>query len=310
MKVDSILETLGRTPLLRISPRLNATRANVYAKVESFNPGGSAKDRVAVAMIEAAERRGELKPGGTVIEPTSGNTGIGLALAAAVRGYRMVLVMPDTMSAERIRLAKAYGAEVVLTPGAAGMSGSVARAEELRRELPNAIVAGQFDNPANAAAHERTTGPEIWEDLGGEVAAFVAGVGTGGTLTGVGRFLRSRCPSVRLVAVEPDTSPLLSKGVAGPHRLQGIGANFVPGVLDRSLIDEVVTVSAVDAFQTARGLAAREGVLCGISSGAALFAALKVAARPEFAGRNVVTLLPDTGERYLSTGLFNAEEEV
>ena len=307
MKVDDILGTLGRTPLVRISKKLNPSAATVWAKLESFNPGGSAKDRVALAMLEAAEKEGRLAPGGTVIEPTSGNTGVGLALACAVRGYRMILVMPDSMSVERIRLAKAYGAEVVLTPGAEGMSGSVARAEDLARSIPGAIVAGQFVNPANALAHERTTGPEIFEDLGGEVAAFVAGVGTGGTLTGVGRYLRSRgeTAAVRLVAVEPDESPLLSKGVAGPHRLQGIGANFVPAVLDRSLIDEVFAVSAEDAGATARALGSREGILCGISSGAAMFAALRLAERPEFAGKNVVVILPDTGERYLSTWLFD-----
>jgi len=304
MKVDSILETLGGTPLVRMSPRLNSTSANVYAKVESFNPGGSAKDRVAMAMIAAAEASGELKAGGTIIEPTSGNTGVGLALASAVKGYRMILVMPDTMSVERIKLAKAYGAEVVLTPGAEGMKGSVAKAEELRASIPDAWVAGQFVNPANAAAHERTTGPEIWNDLGGEVDAFVAGVGTGGTLTGVGRFLRSRNPQVALYAVEPSDSPLLSQGKAGPHRIQGIGANFVPDVLDRSLITEVLPVTAEDAGRTARWLGSKEGILCGISSGAAMFAALKLAERPEFAGRNIVALLPDTGERYLSTWLF------
>ena len=304
MKALNILETLGGTPLVAVSHKLNPAAANVFAKVESFNPGGSAKDRVAAAMIDAAERDGSLRTGGTVIEPTSGNTGVGLALVCAVKGYRMILVMPDTMSVERIKLAKAYGAEVVLTPGDAGMSGSIARAEELRRTIPNSIIAGQFVNPANALAHERTTGPEIWRDLDGRVDVFVAGVGTGGTLTGVGRYLRRMNPAVKLVAVEPEESPLLSKGVSAPHRLQGIGANFVPTILDRSLIDEIVTVSAEAAGRTARALGTKEGILCGITSGAAMWVALEMAKRPEFAEKNIVALLPDTGERYLSTWLF------
>ena len=304
MKARSILETLGRTPVVELSPKMNGTAAKVYVKVESFNPGGSAKDRVAVAMIAAAEREGLLKPGATIIEPTSGNTGVGLALASAVKGYHLILTMPDTMSVERQRLAKAYGAEVVLTPGADGMKGAIAKAEELNRTIPGSFIPNQFDNPANAAAHEQTTGPEIWDDLDGKVDAFIAGVGTGGTLTGVGRYLRTRNPSVRIVAVEPDTSPLLSKGYAGPHQLQGIGANFVPSILDRSLIDEVIAVSAEDAGKTARALGADEGILCGITSGAATWAALEVARRPEFAGKTIVALLPDTGERYLSTWLF------
>ena len=304
MKAKSILETLGNTPLVEISAKLNKTAAKVFAKVEAFNPGGSAKDRVAVSMIEAAEREGKLKPGATIIEPTSGNTGVGLALASAVKGYHLILVMPDTMSVERRRLAAAYGAEVVLTPGADGMKGCLDKAAELNRTIPGSFIPNQFDNPANAAAHERTTGPEIWEDLGGNVDAFVAGVGTGGTLTGVGRFFRSKNPDVRLYAVEPDTSPLLSKGVSGPHKLQGIGANFIPSILDRSLIDEVICVSAENAGATARALGAGEGILCGITSGAAMWAALELAKRPEFAGKNVVALLPDTGERYLSTWLF------
>ena len=304
MKAKSILETLGHTPLVEISVKLNSAAAHVFAKVESFNPGGSAKDRVAVAMIAAAERDGKLAPGGTIIEPTSGNTGVGLALASAVKGYHMILVMPDNMSAERIRLAKAYGAEVVLTPGAEGMTGCIAKANELQASIANSFIPQQFDNPANAAAHEQTTGPEIWRDLDGQVDAFVAGVGTGGTLTGTGRFLRSRNPAVKLYAVEPDTSPLISKGVAGPHKLQGIGANFIPSIFDRSLVTEVITVSAEAAGATARALGAREGILCGITSGAAMWAALELAKRPEFAGRNIVALLPDTGERYLSTWLF------
>lgn len=304
MKYTSILETLGNTPLVEISTKLNATSAKVFAKVESFNPGGSAKDRVAAAMIAAAERDGKLAPGGTIIEPTSGNTGVGLALVSAVKGYRMVLVMPDNMSQERIRLAKAYGAEVVLTPGADGMKGCIAKAEELHRTTPNSFIPQQFDNPANPLAHERTTGPEIWSDLGGQVDAFVAGVGTGGTLTGVGRYLRSKNPDVKLYAVEPETSPLISKGVSGPHKLQGIGANFIPSILDRSLIDEVICVSAENAGATARTLGAKEGILCGITSGAAMWAALELAKDPAFAGKNIVALLPDTGERYLSTWLF------
>ena len=304
MKYTSILETLGNTPLVEISTKLNATSAKVFAKVESFNPGGSAKDRVAAAMIAAAERDGKLAPGGTIIEPTSGNTGVGLALVSAVKGYRMVLVMPDNMSQERIRLAKAYGAEVVLTPGADGMKGCIAKAEELHRTTPNSFIPQQFDNPANPLAHERTTGLEIWSDLGGQVDAFVAGVGTGGTLTGVGRYLRSKNPDVKLYAVEPETSPLISKGVSGPHKLQGIGANFIPSILDRSLIDEVICVSAENAGATARALGAKEGILCGITSGAAMWAALELAKDPAFAGKNIVALLPDTGERYLSTWLF------
>lgn len=306
MKAKNILETVGRTPLVEISKRLNGTAAKVFAKLESFNPGGSAKDRVAVSMIEAAEQEGKLKPGATIIEPTSGNTGVGLALASAVKGYHLVLVMPDTMSVERRRLAAAYGAEVVLTPGADGMKGCLDKAAELNRAIPGSFIPNQFGNPANVAAHVRTTGPEIWEDLGGQVDAFVAGVGTGGTLTGVGRFLRSKNPGVKLYAVEPDTSPLISKGVSGPHRLQGIGANFIPSIFDRSLVDEVICVSAKDAGETARALGAKEGILCGITSGAAMWAALGLAKRPEFAGKTIVALLPDTGERYLSTWLFES----
>jgi len=304
MKAKSILETLGKTPLVEISPKLNKTAAKVFVKVEAFNPGGSAKDRVAVAMIDAAEKAGKLRPGATIIEPTSGNTGVGLALVSAVRGYHLILVMPDTMSVERRRLAEAYGAEVVLTPGAEGMKGCLAKAEELNRTIAGSFVPQQFDNPANPAAHENTTGPEIWQDLGGQVDAFVAGVGTGGTLTGVGRYLRLMNSAVKLYAVEPEASPLLSKGVSGPHKLQGIGANFIPSIFDRSLVDGVVTVSAEDAGRMARALGAKEGILCGITSGAALWAALELAKRSEFVGKNVVALLPDTGERYLSTWLF------
>ena len=309
MLAKNILECVGKTPLVEVSSRSNPTAAKIFVKIESFNPGGSAKDRVAVSMIAAAEADGSLKSGGTIIEPTSGNTGIGLAMVAAVKGYRMILVMPDTMSVERIKLAKAYGAEVVLTPGAEGMKGSIAKAEELKAATPNSIIAGQFVNPANPAAHVATTGPEIFSDLNGNVAAFVAGVGTGGTLTGVAKYLKSeslrlRLPTSTVVAVEPATSPLLSKGVAGPHGLQGIGANFIPEILDRSLIDEVMTVTDEEALVAARMLAAKEGVFCGISSGAAFHAALRLASRPEFAGRNIVALLPDTGERYLSTPLI------
>ena len=304
MKTKNILETLGNTPLVEISKKLNVTSAKVYVKVESFNPGGSAKDRVAAAMIAAAEQDGKLAPGGTILEPPSGNTGVGLALVSAVKGYHMILVMPAHMSAARIRLAKAYGAEVVLTPGADGMKGCIAKAEELHRTTPNSFIPQQFDNPANPAAHEQTTGPEIWADMDGKVDAFVAGIGTGGTITGVARYLKTKNSGVKIVGVEPDTSPLLTKGVAGPHKLQGIGANFVPSILDRTLLDEVVCVSAEDAGSTARALGAREGILCGITSGAALWAALELAKRPDFVNKNIVALLPDTGERYLSTRLF------
>ncbi len=300
----SVLECIGGTPLVEISERLNKGGARVLAKVEFFNPGGSAKDRVALAMVDAAERDGRLKPGGTIIEPTSGNTGVGLALVAAIRGYHVILTMPDTMSVERRKLANAYGAEIVLTPGAEGMAGAIAKAEELNASIPNSMIAQQFENPANAEAHYRTTGPEIWEDAGGVVDAYVAGVGTGGTLTGAARFLRGKNPGVKIVAVEPDESPLLSQGRFGPHRLQGIGANFIPKVLDRSLIDEVVAVSAEDAGVAARAAAAREGLLVGITSGAALYVALEMSKRPEYKGKTIVVLLPDTGERYLSTWLF------
>jgi len=304
MRARTILETLGKTPLVEISRKLNKSAANVFAKVEAFNPGGSAKDRVAVAMIEQAERDGLLKPGATIIEPTSGNTGVGLALASAVKGYHLILVMPDTMSVERRRLAAAYGAEVVLTPGSEGMKGCLDRAAELNREIAGSFIPNQFANAANVAAHERTTGPEIWDDLEGRVDAFVAGVGTGGTLTGVGRYLRTKNPAVKLYAVEPDASPLISKGVAGPHKLQGIGANFIPPIFDKRLVTEVITMSAEASGATARALGAQEGILCGITSGAAMGAALELAKRPEFAGKNIVALLPDTGERYLSTWLF------
>lgn len=300
----NILERVGGTPLVEVSSRLNKGGARVLVKVEFFNPGGSVKDRIALAMVEAAEKSGALKPGATIIEPTSGNTGVGLALVSAVRGYHLVLTMPETMSVERRKLAAAYGAEIVLTPGAAGMKGAIARANELRDATPGAVILQQFENPANPAWHYRTTGPEIWEATGGEIAAFVAGVGTGGTITGTGRYLKEKNPSVKIVAVEPDTSPVLSGGAPGPHKIQGIGAGFVPKVLDTSLLDVIVKASAEDAGATARAAAAGEGLLVGISSGAALWAALELSKAPEFAGKTIVALLPDTGERYLSTWLF------
>ena len=302
---DKVTGKIGSTPLVEIPRSLNEGDARVLAKVEFFNPGGSVKDRVAKAMIEAAEKDGTLKPGATIIEPTSGNTGVGLALVSAVRGYHLILTMPETMSVERRKLAAAYGAEIVLTPGAEGMKGAIAKAEELRDSTPGAVILQQFENPANPEAHYCTTGPEIWADTNGEVAALVAGVGTGGTITGTGRYLKERNPAVKLVAVEPDTSPVLSGGAPGPHKLQGIGAGFVPKVLDKTLLDEIVTVSAEDAGRTARAAAAQAGLLIGISSGAALHAALELAKRPEHAGQTIVVILPDTGERYLSTWLFD-----
>ncbi len=300
----TILETIGQTPLVEISRRLNPGSARVLVKLESFNPGGSAKDRVAYAMIDAAERDGILRPGATIVEPTSGNTGVGLALACAVKGYHLVLTMPDTMSVERRRLAAAYGAEVVLTPGADGMTGAVEKAKEIAAEREG-FIPQQFENPANAAVHEATTGPEIWEATNGAVDVFVAGVGTGGTITGVGRFLKTQKASVKIIAVEPDTSPVLSGGNPGAHKLQGIGAGFVPKVYDSTVVDEIIPVSADDAGRTARAAASTEGLLVGISSGAALFTALDLAKRPEYANKTVVALLPDTGERYLSTWLFS-----
>ena len=299
----TVLETIGKTPLVEISNALNKGGARVLAKVEFFNPGGSAKDRIALAMVEDAETRALLKPGATIVEPTSGNTGVGLALVAAIKGYHLVLTMPETMSIERRRLAAAYGAEIVLTPGAEGMKGAINKANEIALAR-NGIILQQFENPANAEAHNRTTGPEIWADTDGAVDAFVAGVGTGGTLTGTGKYLRKKNPSVALYAVEPDTSPVLSQGKAGPHKIQGIGAGFVPKVLDTSLITKVIPVSAEDAGQTARAAASQEGLLVGISSGAALYAALELAKTPEYNGKTIVVLLPDTGERYLSTWLF------
>lgn len=306
----SIDQLIGHTPLLELShiEKAEGLRARVLAKLESFNPGGSAKDRIARAMLDTAEEAGVLTPGeGTVIEPTSGNTGIGLAMVAAARGYRAVIVMPDTMSIERRRLVAAYGAEVVLTPGAKGMAGAIERANELARSIPQSIVAGQFDNPANPNAHRTTTGPEIWEDTDGNVDILVAGVGTGGTITGAGSYLKEKNPALKVVAVEPQASPVLSGGTAGPHKIQGIGAGFVPQVLDTAIYDEIVTVSAEDAFATGRMLGAREGVLAGISSGAALWAALEEAKKPENEGKTIVVMLVDTGERYLSTDLFANE---
>ena len=301
----NILDRVGGTPLVEISPKLNKGAARVLAKVEYFNPGGSVKDRIALAMVEAAEKSGTLRPGATIIEPTSGNTGVGLAFVSAVRGYHLILTMPETMSVERRKLAAAYGAEIVLTPGAAGMKGAIAKANELRDSTPGSVILQQFENPANPEVHYRTTGPEIWNGTDGEVAAFVAGVGTGGTITGTGRYLREKNPDVKLFAVEPDTSPVLSGGQPGPHKIQGIGAGFVPKVLDTSLLSEVIKVSADDAGATARAAGANEGLLVGISSGASLWAALELSKRPEFAGKTIVALLPDTGERYLSTWLFS-----
>ena len=300
----SILEKVGGTPLVRIG-KLNEGGAEVLVKVEYFNPGSSVKDRIALAMIEAAEAAGQLKPGALIIEPTSGNTGIGLALVSAVKGYHLILTMPETMSIERRKLAQAYGAEIVLTDGAQGMKGAIAKALELRDANPGSFIPQQFENPANPAYHKATTGPEIWADADGKVDAFVAGVGTGGTLTGVGEYLRSQNPSVKVFAVEPDTSPVLSGGKPGPHKIQGIGAGFVPKVLDTGLITEVIPVSSENAGKTARAAAAKEGLLVGISSGASLYAALELSKRPEFAGKRIVALLPDTGERYLSTWLFS-----
>ena len=302
----SVDQLIGHTPLLELThiEKEYNLPARLIAKVESFNPAGSVKDRVALSMIETAEAEGKLSPGSVIIEPTSGNTGIGLCAVAAARGYHAIIVMPDTMSVERQMLMKAYGAELILTDGAGGMAAAIAKADELAAEIPNAIVAGQFINPANPAAHEATTGPEIWEDTDGEVDIFVCGVGTGGTITGTGRYLKAQKPDLKVIGMEPAGSPVLSGGKAGPHGLQGIGAGFVPEVLDMSVMDEVVTVTEEDAYAAGRLLARREGILAGISSGAALHAAIEVAARPENEGKTVVVLLPDTGDRYLSTPLF------
>lgn len=302
-------QLIGGTPLLRLCriEKEHGLNAQLLAKLEYLNPAGSVKDRVAKAMIDDAEKSGKLKPNGTVIEPTSGNTGIGLAAVAAARGYRAVIVMPDTMSIERRLLMKAYGAELVLTDGKLGMSGAVAKAEELKNEISGSIVAGQFVNPANPYAHAESTGPEIWQDTDGNVDIFVAGVGTGGTITGVGRFLKSKNPNIKIVAVEPASSPLLSEGNAGAHGIQGIGANFLPEILDTEIYDEIITVTDEDAYRMGREIGCKEGVLVGISSGAALWAAAEIAKRPENSGKTVVTLLPDTGDRYLTTKMF-AEE--
>lgn len=302
--IENILGKIGNTPVVQIN-RLNRGNARVFAKIESFNPGGSAKDRVALAMIDEAERGGRLKSGATIIEPTSGNTGVALALVAAIRGYRLILTMPETMSVERRKLAAAYGAQIVLTDGAKGMQGAIDKALELHAEIPGSFIAQQFENPANPSCHKTRTGPEIWEALDGEIDAFVATVGTGGTLTGTAEFLKSKKPDIKICAVEPDESAVLSGGKPGPHRIQGIGAGFVPKVLNTAVIDEVIRVSADDAGETARQAARQEGLLVGISSGAALYAATELSKRREFAGKNVVTLLPDTGERYLSTWLFD-----
>ena len=303
---DTITDLIGSTPLLKLNRFAAAENlgAEVYAKLEYFNPAGSVKDRIAYAMITDAEKSGALKPGSVIIEPTSGNTGIGLAAVAAARGYRIIIVMPETMSVERRQLMKAYGAELVLTEGAKGMKGAIAKAEELSHEIPNSFVPGQFVNAANPKAHFETTGPEIYEDTDGKVDIFVAGVGTGGTITGVGQYLKSKLPNVKVVAVEPATSAVLSTGVAGAHKIQGIGAGFVPEVLDTKVYDEIIPVSNEDAFATGRMIGRSEGVLVGISSGAAVWAAIQLAMRPENAGKNIVVLLPDTGDRYLSTPMF------
>lgn len=306
MIYHSIEQLIGKTPLLELTQfeKKYKLQASLIAKVEFMNPGGSAKDRVAMAMIEDAEKRGILKEGATIIEPTSGNTGIGLAVVAAARGYHAMIVMPDSMSMERRMLMKAFGAELVLTPGAKGMAGAIEKAEELNKEIPNSFIPGQFDNPANARVHYETTGPEIYEDAEGKVDIFVAGIGTGGTISGVGKYLKEKNPNIRVVAVEPAGSPLLSKGVAGTHGIQGIGANFVPSVLDTEIYDEIIAVENEEAFEAGSDIAKTEGLLVGISSGAALFAAKKLAERPENAGKNIVVFLPDTGDRYLSTAMF------
>ena len=303
---QSVTELIGRTPLLvaKAFAKEYNLPANIVVKLEYFNPAGSVKDRIAIAMIEQAERDGKIAPGATLIEPTSGNTGIGIAAIAAARGYHAILTMPETMSVERRNLLKAYGAEIVLTDGSQGMKGAIARAEQLQKEIPNSFIPSQFENPANPAVHERTTGPEIWTDTDGNIDAFIAGVGTGGTVSGVGRYLKSKKPSIHVVAVEPVDSPVLSGGKPGPHKIQGIGAGFIPATLDTKVYDEVIQVKNEDAFAYGREFARREGALVGISSGAALAAAVELARRPDFAGKNIVVLLPDGGDRYLSTDLF------
>ena len=302
----NLIGLIGHTPLMELSgySAKYGLEGNIVAKLEAFNPAGSVKDRVALSMIEDTEERGLLKPGATIIEPTSGNTGVGLAMVATIKGYRLILTMPETMSLERRNLLKALGAQIVLTDGMAGMSGSIAKAQELKATIPGSVILQQFENPANAAVHERTTGEEIWEDTGGQIAAFVAGVGTGGTICGVARALKKHNSDVYVMAVEPAASPVLAGGVAAPHRIQGIGANFIPKIYDASVVDEVMGVPDDEAIRAGRELAATEGLLAGISSGAAVYAARKLAERPEFAGKMIVALLPDTGERYLSTELF------
>ena len=303
---DSILDLVGKTPLVELKriEEKEGLQAKLIAKVESFNPAGSVKDRIAKAMIEYAEAKGLLKEGSVIIEPTSGNTGIGLAAAATVKGYRMILTMPETMSVERRNIVKAYGAEVVLTDGTKGMKGAIEKADELAKEIPNSFIAGQFVNPANPETHKKTTGPEIWEDTDGAVDIFVAGVGTGGTITGTGEYLKEKKPEVKVVAVEPASSPVLSEGVSGPHKIQGIGAGFVPETLNTGIYDEIIKVENEDAFKTGRDLAAEEAILAGISSGAALYAAIQLAKREENKGKTIVVLLPDNGDRYYSTALF------
>lgn len=309
MIYHSIEQLIGKTPLLELTQleKKYNLQAKLLAKVEFMNPGGSAKDRVAKAMIEDAEERGILQEGATIIEPTSGNTGIGLAVVAAAKGYRALIIMPDSMSMERRMLMKAFGAELVLTPGAKGMAGAIEKAEELQKEIPNSFVPGQFDNPANVKAHYETTGPEIFQDTEGKVDIFVAGIGTGGTISGVGKYLKEKNPQVQIIAVEPASSPLLTKGVAGSHGIQGIGANFVPSILNTEIYDEIIAVENEEAFLFGKEVAKTEGLLVGISSGAAIFAAMKVAERPENAEKNIVVFLPDTGERYLSTAMFGDE---
>ena len=310
MKVyEKVTDLIGKTPLVKLTNYIkdNELEADIYAKLELFNPAGSVKDRIALAMLDDAEQKGLLKKGSVIIEPTSGNTGIGLASVAAARGYRIILTMPETMSVERRNLLKAYGAELVLTDGAKGMKGAIAKAEELSKEIPDSFIPGQFVNPANPAIHRATTGPEIWDDTDGKVDIFVAGVGTGGTVSGVGEYLKSKNPNVKVVAVEPAGSPVLSKGVSGPHKIQGIGAGFVPDTLDTKVYDEIIAVENEDAFKTGREIGRKEGVLVGISSGAAVYAASVLAKRPENKGKIIVALLPDNGDRYLSTPMFTEE---
>lgn len=307
--ITSATELIGNTPLLEVKnyEKAASVKATLLVKLEYLNPSGSVKDRVALAMIEDAEKKGELKPGATIIEPTSGNTGIGLAAVAAARGYRAILTLPETMSIERRKLLKAYGAKIVLTEGSKGMNGAIAKANELRAEITGSVILGQFDNPANSAIHKATTGPEIWNDTDGNIDVFIAGVGTGGTITGVGEYLKSKNPNVKIIAVEPASSPVLAGGTSGPHKIQGIGAGFIPKVLNTDIYDEIIGVSNEDAFQAGREIAVQEGILVGISSGAALYAAKEIAKREENIGKTIVVLLPDSGDRYLSTPLFGED---